>query len=248
MNILEVVGLTKFFGGYKAVVDFDMIIKQGELLGLVGPNGAGKTTVFNMITGFITPTKGKIIFKGKEITSLKPHKRAALGIVRTFQNTELFSSLTVEDNVTLGCHLMEKGGIRRFFFGEKKDEISKLRERVNEIISFTGLENRRYHRASDLPYGEQRVLEIAIALGANPTLLLLDEPVAGMNPAETKRCMGLLHQIIEKGTTVLLVEHDMKAVMNNCERVIVMNAGEKLAEGTPSYIQAHPEVIRSYLG
>ena len=230
--LLRVERAIRDFGGFRAVAEVSFDVYPGEILGLVGPNGAGKTTLFNLITGFLQPTSGRILFEGREITRRAPHERARLGIVRTFQNTKVFPQLSVEQNVRIGCHL------------QRLD----VELRVKEILALCQLQTVRGRVAADLPYGEQRVLEIAIALGANPKLLLLDEPFAGMNPAEAERCMALLHRLRELGITILIVDHHMETLIRHCDRLVVLHHGEKLVEGAPDKIKDDPKVIEVYLG
>jgi len=246
--ILEVAHLTKFFGGFRAVADLSFAVEDGEILGLVGPNGAGKTTTFHLITGFLTPTAGRIRFRGEDITDRPPYERAQRGLVRTFQNTTVFATLTVEDNIRIGCFRQLPRGIRPTLFGLSPAEETALRTRVDELIAFTGLEPYRHTVAEDLSYGDQRTLEVAIALGAGPRLLLLDEPFAGMSRAEADRCMTLIHRTRAQGVTVLLVDHHMDTLMRHCHRLVVMHHGEKLAEGSPEAIRADAKVIATYLG
>jgi len=247
-GLLIVQNLSKHFGGFTALSELSFNLIEGEILGLVGPNGAGKTTAFNLITGFLEPTQGEIVFRGQNITHLRPHEIARMGIIRTFQLNKIFLNLAVEENIRIGCHLYEKGGIRRFLFSSSKREHEELEERVNRIVRLVGLEELRGRVAEGLPYGDQKLLSIGVSLGAEPTLLLLDEPFAGMNPVETARCVSLLRQIVEKGTTIFLVDHNMRAVMGFCDRIIVLNFGKKIAEGKPEEVRENPEVITSYLG
>ena len=247
-SFFRIENLTKNFGGFTAVSELSFNLVRGEIMGLVGPNGAGKTTVFNLITGFLRPSKGRVIFKNKEITYLKPHEIARGGLVRTFQLNKIFSGLSVEENIRIGCYGDERGGLMRFLFNPPKGERDNLREAVNKILNLVGLERFRNKIAADLSYGDHKRLGIGIALGANPILLLLDEPFAGMNPVETQKCMDILRRIVEQGTTILLVDHDMRAVMVICERIFVLNFGKKIAEGKPEEIRENPEVVTTYLG
>jgi len=247
MPLLETRNLTKHFGGLAAVSRLDLTVEEGEVVGLIGPNGAGKTTSFNLLSGFMRPTAGTIIFDGEDITGLKAYHVVARGLVRTFQLTTLFQEMTALENVLLGLHRHSRRGLRQVLFSRQAfppDEVARSRE----VLEFTGLASHADQRAGNLPHGHQRVLGIAMALAARPRLLLLDEPVTGMNLEESQRVMALVKTIRDQGTTILLVEHNMKAVMGTCERIVVLNFGRKLAEGSPTEVGASPPVIEAYLG
>jgi branched-chain amino acid transport system ATP-binding protein len=250
MPLLELQKLTKSFGGLTAVNELDLSIEKGEIAGLIGPNGAGKTTVFNTISGVFHPTRGKVLFKDEDITGLKPHSVARRGLVRTFQLTTLFSDMTVLDNILLGFHLTS--GIRfwatLFNTASTRGRQEQLLETATELADFMGLRERRYELAKNLPHGHQRALEMAIALAVSPELLMLDEPVTGMSAEEVKEIMNKIRSIRDRGITILLVEHDMRVVMDICDRICVLNFGKKIAEGSPKEVCDNKEVIAAYLG
>lgn len=250
-SLLELSGVTKYFGGLAAVKDLDLTISEGEIVGLIGPNGAGKTTVFNSISGVYKPTHGVVKFRNENITNLKPNQVAEKGLVRTFQANVLFKEFTVLENVLMGCQLQVTTGLFMDLFNIKS--VRKSRERIHEIadgmIEFVGLKDLREEYAKNLAHGHQRMLGIGIALAAHPRLIMLDEPVSGMNNEEKTDMMALIEKIRRsKGVTVLLVEHDMRVVMGICDRVAVINFGQKIAEGTPVEIQKNESVIEAYLG
>jgi branched-chain amino acid transport system ATP-binding protein len=247
---LTVERLSIRFGGLTAVEDATFEVRDGEVLSLIGPNGAGKTSLFNAITGYLRAAGGEVRFRGRRLTGLKPHAIAALGVVRTFQKTSLFGGESVLDNVLIGLHLRSRQRPVAIMLGlpaVSRDE-QELRSAAWDLLRFMALEPRASENAAALPYGEQRLLEVAIALAARPSLLLLDEPVSGMNPAEKARFMGTLAKIRARGITVLLVEHDMRTVMGVSDRVICLSQGRIIADGSPKEIQANRQVIRAYLG
>jgi branched-chain amino acid transport system ATP-binding protein len=250
MALLEVRKLTKDFGGLRAVDDLDFDINKGEILGLIGPNGAGKTTIFNLICGVYQETGGKITYKGKDITHLSADRVAACGLIRTFQQTAIFEDYSVLQNVTMGFHLSSDRSVIKSIFqltGFRNKEIM-LQQKAMEILKFMSMENLSFEMAKNLPYGKQKALGIAVALAAEPQLLLLDEPVAGMNAEEMDDMMAHIKNLQKKGYTTILVEHAMRVVMGICDRIVVVNFGKKIAEGTPQEIQENKEVIEAYLG
>ncbi len=250
MPLLEVRDLTVHFGGLAAVNDVSFGLEAGEVLGLIGPNGAGKTTCFHLITGLLRPDGGRVAFEERDITALPPHVIARRGLVRTFQKTSLFPRLTVLENVMIGqqARLRPRVWPALLRTAAQRREMAEVRARAEEVLAFLGMPALRGVEARSLPYGDQRRLAIAIALAGRPALLLLDEPAAGMTPTESRRLMDLIGQIRAGGTTVLLVDHDMKVVMGICDRIVVLDYGRKIAEGKPHEIRRDPEVIRVYLG
>jgi branched-chain amino acid transport system ATP-binding protein len=249
-ELLKVSHLTVRFGGLTAVNDVDFSIFRNEIASLIGPNGAGKTTIFHAITGFLKKSAGKVEFEDQELTHMKTHQIAERGIIRTFQITSLFPHLSVLENIRTGHHMQEREGLWDAVFNttRKRSVEDEALARTLEILEFIGLEEKKEVMANNLPYGEQRLLEIGIALAAKPKLLLLDEPSAGLNDTETQGMKDLIKKMRAKSITILLVEHDMKLVMGISDRIIVLNFGKKIATGTPDEIRGNPEVIKAYLG
>jgi len=250
MSLLSVKGLTKSFGGLMAVNDVSLDLAEGSIMGLIGPNGAGKTTVFNLITGIYRPDQGEILFKDMPIMGVPTHRIVSLGIARTFQTIRLFQNLSVLENVLSGRHCrMEAGSLRAMLRtpGQRREERQAL-ERALEMLDFVRLRREATQLAKNLSYGNQRLLEVARALAADPRLLILDEPSGGMNEQETGELILLIGKLREQGITILLIEHRMSLVMRLCESIVVLDYGAKIAQGTPEEIKENPRVIEAYLG
>lgn len=248
--ILKTTHITQCFGGLVALSDISMEVRSGEIIGIIGPNGAGKTTLFNVITGMYNPTEGRVEMLGQDVTGWKPYKITSLGFARTFQNIRLFPKMSVLDNVIVGMHSHTHSGVFSSIFNtpKKRAEEKKCEEEACDILKILDLYKDRFEMSTSLPYGSQRKLEIARAMATHPKLLLLDEPAAGMNEQETEELAGIVHQLKEMGYTILLIEHDMKFVMNICERLYVLNNGCMISSGTPEQVKADPVVIEAYLG
>ncbi len=250
MALLEIRDISKHFGGLHVLEGLNLDVKKGEILGLIGPNGAGKTTLFNLISGFLRPTDGTISFEGQDISRLQPHSIAKLGIVKTFQLTTLFHGLSVLDNILIGLQLVSR---MRFFEGilntsaYRKKEKALIKEAI-DIMRFTGIADRQDQFAEELSSGWRKTLAIAVALATHPKLILLDEPVTTLSPTRVKSIMELVTEVRNKGVTVMLIEHNMRAIMDYCDRIAVLATGSLLAEGTPEYIRQHKGVIGAYLG
>lgn len=247
--ILQVRNLVRAFGGIVAVNDFSLDVYPGTIHGLIGPNGAGKTTTFNVISGFYAPSSGKIIYLGQDISGQKTSALAELGLIRTFQGTTLFHELSLLDNVCLGCHRSARASFVSRIVGADRATEEAADEKAARILEFFGLQDLADELASNLPHGHQRALGMAVALAADPKLMLLDEPFTGMNPEETRRMVKLVRRLRdEQGVTIMLIEHDMQAVMGLCETITVMNFGTLLAQGTADDVRSNPAVIEAYLG
>lgn len=250
MALLEIRELTKYFGGLAAVKDLTFDVNEGEILALIGPNGAGKSTVFNLITSYLNPTTGTVTFQGQNITDLKTPRIAHLGVVRTFQETNVYRDMTVLRNVWIANHLHCRASDWGHFFYSRqaRQDEREVQKRSLELLEYFGLSSFKDEIARSLPHGHLRALEIAMGMAADPKLLLLDEPFTGMNPEETDQAMKMVRGIRDRGVTILLVEHDMRAVMGMSDRIVVINFGQKLAEGKPVEIQHNELVIEAYLG
>lgn len=247
--LLEISGLTKYFGGLAAVSQFDMHVNEGEIAGLIGPNGAGKTTLFNLVTGVLRPTRGKVMFDGNDITNKKPHQVAELGIGRTFQLNPLFANFTVLQNVSASFHLHPRSSLLDIYFNTAtyRNNEAYILEQSLEILKLVGLDGVKDELAKNLPHGYQKMLGIARALAVKPKLLLLDEPIAGMNPDEIDFTMTGIRKTRQQGTTIVVVEHNMR-IMDLCDRVVVINFGKKITEGLPKEVRENQEVIQAYFG
>jgi len=247
---LQVENLTMRFGGVVALEDVSLGLNQGEIVGLIGPNGSGKSTLFNVVTGFYRASSGKVLLDVEDLTELYPHEITGWGLARTFQNLNLFNRMTALENVMVGMHQRISAGLLHFFYNPRRaiEEERNIRKKAQEILEDLGLERYSNEQANNLPYGIQKRVEVARALASEPKFLLLDEPAAGLNLAETEMLQETINQILRKGIAILLVEHNMHIVMNICPRICVLNYGAKIAEGTPSEINENEAVVEAYLG